>query len=265
MNRSEFRINKMDCPSEEQMIRMKLAEMREIRFLDFDIPSRKLVVFHEGDSKDVADRIHSLHLDSSHIATSIYKGKTAVAETDQKQRKLLWWVLIINFSFFILEMVYGILSSSMGLIADSLDMLADSIVYGLSLMVVGSTITRKKKIATLSGYFQILLASLGLIEVVRRFVGQEIMPGFKSMILVSFLALLANSISLYLIQKAKSSEVHMQASAIFTSNDIIINSGVILAGILVYLTASPYPDLVIGAIIFLIVMRGAYRILQLGR
>ena len=43
---------------------------------------------------------------------------------------------------------------------------------------------------------------------------------------------------------------------IFTSNDIIINTGVILAGILVLLTQSKYPDLIIGSIVFLIVVRG---------
>jgi len=65
------------------------------------------------------------------------------------------------------------------------------------------------------------------------------------MVGISFLALIANSICLYLLQKSKSKEAQMQASAIFTSNDIIINTGVITAGILVYFTQSKYPDLVI--------------------
>jgi len=78
------------------------------------------------------------------------------------------------------------------------------------------------------------------------------------------LALIANSVSLYLIQKSKSQEAHMQASAIFTSNDIVINIGVIIAGGLVYYTKSIYPDLVIGFIIFVIVTKGAFRILKLS-
>jgi Co/Zn/Cd efflux system component len=57
----------------------------------------------------------------------------------------------------------------------------------------------------------------------------------------------------------------MKASMIFTSNDVIINTGVILAGILVLLTGSKYPDLIIGAIVFLIVVRGAIRMLKLGK
>lgn len=110
-----------------------------------------------------------------------------------------------------------------------------------------------------------LLALLGLVEVIRRFIGMEEIPMFQNMIVISILALVANSVSLYLIQKVKSEEAHMKASAIFTSNDIIINIGVIVAGGLVYFTQSKYPDLVIGSMIFLIVMRGALRILKLSK
>jgi Co/Zn/Cd efflux system component len=153
----------------------------------------------------------------------------------------------------------------MGLVADSLDMMADSIVYGLALFAVGSTLYRKNKVASLSGYFQLSLAILGFIEVIRRFIGSESIPAFQTMIIISVLALIGNVTCLYLLQKSKSKEAHMQASMIFTSNDVIVNFGVIVAGILVYLTSSKYPDLIIGIIVFGIVGRGAIRILNLSR
>jgi len=153
----------------------------------------------------------------------------------------------------------------MGLVADSLDMLADSFVYGISLLAVGATLSRKQRIATLAGYFQIALAFIGLLEVVRRFMGVEVMPDFATMIVVSVLALVANGFCLYLLQKSKSNEAHMQASAIFTSNDVIINLGVIAAGLLVYLFGSNRPDLTVGTIVFVVVLRGALRILKLGK
>ena len=155
-----------------------------------------------------------------------------ILESSEVQSKLLWSVLIINFTFFIIEMTTGLISKSMGLVADSLDMLADSFVYGLSLWAVGSTILRKKKVARLSGYFQLSLALLGIIEVTRRFIDSEAMPDYRIMIGVSILALIANAACLYILQKSKSNEAHMKASMIFTSNDIIINGGVILAGVL---------------------------------
>ena len=57
----------------------------------------------------------------------------------------------------------------------------------------------------------------------------------------------------------------MQASMIFTSNDVIINLGVIIAGILVVWLNSNKPDLIVGAIVFLFVIQGAIRILKLGK
>ena len=86
------------------------------------------------------------------------------------------------------------------------------------------------------------------------------------MILVSLLALFANGLCLYLLQKSKSkTEAHLQASMIFTSNDVIINLGVVLAGTLVYYFESNIPDLIVGTVVFLLVMQGAFRILKLSK
>ena len=57
----------------------------------------------------------------------------------------------------------------------------------------------------------------------------------------------------------------MKASWIFSTNDVIVNAGVILAGVLVAVTASAWPDLIIGLIIAGIVFRGALQILRLSR
>lgn len=163
-------------------------------------------------------------------------------------------------------MTTGLISKSMGLVADSLDMLADSFVYGISLFAVGGTLARKKRIAKLAGYFQITLAIIGFAEVVRRFFGTEKLPDFSMMIIVSVLALIANGVCLYLFQKSKSKEeAHMKASLIFTSNDVIINLGVITAGLLVYWLNSNKPDLIIGAIVFVLVIQGAIRILKVAK
>ncbi|MFO4987280.1 sodium:proton antiporter, partial [Salmonella enterica subsp. enterica serovar 1,4,[5],12:i:-] len=82
---------------------------------------------------------------------------------------------------------------------------------------------RKKNIAKAAGYFQLLLTISGFVEVIRRFTGTETTPAFQTMILVSIFALIGNTLCLYLLQKSKSKEAHMQASMIFTSNDVIVN------------------------------------------
>lgn len=254
----------MDCPSEEQMIRMKLDDINIIRTMNFDIPNRLLTIYHSGEYNLIFKQLDSLKLDTSLVESNEADDFTAT-ENSGTERKLLWWVLGINFFFFVLEILTGFLSGSMGLVADSLDMLADSIVYGLALFAVGGTIALKKNIAKTAGYFQLILASLGFIEVIHRFLKFEEVPEFHTMIIVSALALIGNGLCLYLLQKSKSKEAHMQASMIFTSNDVIVNLGVIVAGVLVYFTHSAYPDLIIGTIVFLLVGYGAFRILKLAR
>lgn len=264
MKKTIFEISKMDCPSEENLIRMKLDGISNITNLDFDIPNRKLTVFHSGKTDQIENFLIELNLGSKKIST-VQTDQTEFKE-NTNQKKLLWSVLAINFAFFIIEITTGIISKSIGLVADSLDMLADSFVYGISLLAVGRTLIRKKKIAKIAGYFQITLAIIGFVEVLRRFLGDEKLPDFWTMIIVSIFALAANGICLYILQKSKSKdEAHMKASMIFTSNDVIINFGVIIAGLLVNWLNSNKPDLVIGTIVFVVVIQGAFRILKLGK
>lgn len=264
MQKTIFIVQKMDCPSEEQLIRLKLANVENISALEFDIPNRKLAVYHTGEYKPIFNEISLLDLDAS-IAESQTAELPATSYDVVKERNLLWQVLWINFVFFLLEIATGIMSRSMGLVADSLDMLADSLVYGLALFAVGGSLLQKKNIVRLSGFFQLVLAVFGIVEVLRRFFGTEEPPMFQTMILISALALIGNIASLMLLQRSRNTEAHMQASKIFTSNDVIANVGVMFAGGLVYATASKIPDLIVGAFVFLVVARGAYRILQLAK
>ncbi len=264
MQKTTFEISKMDCPSEENLIRMKLDGISNIKNLDFNIPNRKLTVFHDGQIDQIEKLIIELNLGGQKLTTE--KTEQTEFEENSNQKKLLWTVLIINFSFFVIEMTTGLISKSMGLVADSLDMLADSFVYGISLLAVGGTIIKKKRIAKLAGYFQITLAIIGFLEILRRFFGTEKLPDFSTMIFVSIFALIANGICLYLMHKSKSKkEAHMQASMIFTSNDVIINVGVITVGLLVNWLNSSKPDLMIGIIVFALVIQGAFRILKLSK
>ena len=263
MKKSTFKITKMDCPSEENMIRLKLSEFTDVRHLDFDIDNRILQVYHDDNLDSIDGALNELNLGSTLSDSVVSTDHDFDEETDQS--KLLWTVLVINLAFFFIEMTTGLVSKSMGLVADSLDMLADAAVYGISLFAVGGSISRKKSIAKTAGWFQIILAIVGFAEVIRRFISGEVLPDFSTMILVSIFAIIANGFCLYLLQKSKSKEAHMQASMIFTSNDVIINLGVIVAGLLVHWTKSNRPDLIIGTIVFILVVQGAIRILKLSK
>lgn len=259
----KYKIEEMDCPSEENLIRMKLQSVAGIRKLDFDLSKRTLDVYCEDAADAVTPALESLDLGARLLETS--ESGDIGEESADIQKRSLWIVLIINLSFFVLELLTGFVSDSMGLVADSLDMLSDGIVYGLSLFAVGATLARKKRVAKYSGYFQMALALLGFAEVIKRVFGTDAIPDYKMMMIISCFALAANAICLYILQKTKSKEAHIRASIIFSSNDVFINAGVILAGAAVWLFNSKIPDLLIGSIVFVIVVGGAIRILKLAK
>lgn len=262
MKKTVFEIQKMDCPSEENLIRLKLKQNTEVKQLDFDLENRVLTVIHEGEFTKIEKEIHSLNLNEKIISSGVFTG--IIANEDSNQKLLLSTILGINFVFFLIELISGLYSQSMGLLADSLDMLADAFVYGISLLAIGKSVTHKRSVAKLAGYFQLILALGGFIEVVRRFISPEATPNFGIMMFISVLALVANAYCLYLIQKSRSkNEAHIKASMIFTSNDVIVNLGVILAGVLVYFFRTNVPDLIVGSVVFVVVIAGAFRILKL--
>lgn len=69
MQKTIFKIIKMDCPSEEQLIRMKLQKFDEIKSLEFDIANRKLTVHHIAESQPILSALETLNLDTTLIST----------------------------------------------------------------------------------------------------------------------------------------------------------------------------------------------------
>ncbi|TVP66689.1 MAG: cation transporter [Leptolyngbya sp. LCM1.Bin17] len=185
----------------------------------------------------------------------------ALSAKEAAQRRTLWILLAINGTMFVLEAVTGWWAQSTALLADSLDMLADATVYSLSLYAVGRAVGAKVRAARLSGWLQVVLAMLVLVDGVRRFLeGQSPEPVW--MVAIGLLALGSNVTCLLLIAKHRREEIHMRASWIFSKNDVIANLGVIGAGFLVSLTGSAWPDLVVGLLVAAIVLRGGVMILR---
>jgi len=185
----------------------------------------------------------------------------SVEVESREQSRVLWILLAINAFMFAAEIIAGVIAESTGLIADSIDMLADAIVYAIGLYAVGRAARVKINAAYLSGVFQVVLALGVAAEILRRLIwGSE--PESLFMVGVGMVALLANIICLALISKHRDGEIHMRASWIFSKNDVIANSGVILAGVLVHVLDSRLPDLMIGTLIVLVVLRGGIRIIK---
>ncbi|QGT77743.1 sodium:proton antiporter [Guyparkeria halophila] len=264
---SRYDVPKMDCPSEERMIRLALSGFNEIRTLSFDLSNRRLEVVHDGEPAPITSKLVTLGLGASLQGTTVadtatIKAMESSAPSATQESGTLRWLLGINAVLFVVELTAGLIAQSTGLIGESLDNFADAAVYGLALYAVGHSVKMQVRAAHLAGILQFILAIGVLAEVFRRFVfGSE--PESLVMIVIAFVALIANTTALLLISKHRNGGAHMKASWIFSANDVVINVGVITAGALVAWTGSNYPDLIIGTIAGIVVLNGARRILAL--
>jgi len=264
MKKSIIKIVKMDCPSEIKMIEGMMESLDSTSKMEFDLDSRTVDFYHSVDNQQIIDSLKSISLPGELINSEEVLESDVPDIAPSVEAKTLKYLLGINFTMFIVEIALGLYAQSTGLLADGLDMLADSFVYGLSLYAVGKSLTMKHKAAYFSGVMQISLGLLCLVEVGRKFYfGSE--PLSNYMIVVSMIALIANLWCLVLIHKHKDGEVHMKASWIFSANDVIVNTGVIISGVLVYFLKSNVPDLLIGGIVSLVVIRGGISIIKLSK
>lgn len=187
--------------------------------------------------------------------------KDACRATDKVDRRTLRKVLAINASQALGGGLVGIWASSTALMGAALDNVADAGVYGLSLYAVGRKPSLKARAARLSGWLLITLSAALLVEVIRRLLrGSE--PIGPAMMGMAAINAACNLLCLRLLRRHRDQDVNFRASWIFTSNDALVNAGIVLSGTLVSLTGSQIPDLVIGLLVVAIAFHGGREILQ---
>ncbi|QFZ84769.1 cation transporter [Variovorax paradoxus] len=180
---------------------------------------------------------------------------------NEVDRKILRTVLLINLGQSAAGVGLGLWAASTALMGAGLDNLADASVYAVSLYAVGRAAMVKVRAARLSGFLLIGLAALLLLEVLRRFVGGEAPVGPAMMAMAAVNAAL-NLVCLRLLRRHRGEDVNFKASAIFTSNDSIVNGAIVLSGALVMWLGSNVPDLVLGVLVAGIAANGGREILR---
>ncbi|MFC3468703.1 cation transporter [Massilia oculi] len=201
---STLAIPKMDCPSEENMIRMAVADVDGIHSLNFDLSARQLHVAHSGNIDPILSKLTRLDL-GAHLLGSrpdmsqSTRGSDKAGDASEAKTLLL---LPINAVMFVVELGWGLIAESAGLVADSLDMFADAAVYGLALYAVGRAAALKTHSAHVAGWLQLVLALGALSEMGRR-VSFRSDPESALMMSVGAVALITNAACLILITKKR--------------------------------------------------------------
>ncbi|WP_439344880.1 cation transporter [Vacuolonema iberomarrocanum] len=174
---------------------------------------------------------------------------------------MLWIVLVINAVMFVVEFGAGFRAASLSLTGDSLDMLGDALVYASSLYVINKSVRAQAGAAFLKGVIMFLFA----IAVFARasyqlFAGAS--PEASIMGVIGVVALLANLFCLLLLTRHRQDNLNMSSVWLCSRNDIIANTSVLAAAVLVSLTHSILPDLAVGLLLTFIFAKSAGKVLS---
>lgn len=176
------------------------------------------------------------------------------------QRRVLLVVLLINAVMFVAEFGAGLVAGSAALMADAADMLGDALVYGISLFALSRSHRWKAGAATFKGVFILLLGASIIVNVLVK-VSSGVPPSSTLMLVFGGAALMANLVCLALLWRFRGQDVNMASTFECSRNDVVSNVGVLLAAAAVAAFSSPWPDILIGSAMAVIILRSALRVL----
>lgn len=189
-------------------------------------------------------------------------GDTKRAQTDPAYRRALWWVVILNVGFGLLEIVGGFIANSQALKADALDFLGDGSITFVGLLALGWAASTRARIAMTQGLF---LGALGLAVIAMAIwrALNAIPPEPELMGGIGIAALIVNvTAALILARFRDGGDAQARAIWLFSRNDAINNVAVIAAAALVFFLDSAWPDIIVAAVIAVIFLQSAWEIIR---
>ncbi len=172
-------------------------------------------------------------------------GQKSFDGTSRAYRRALVAVTAINAIMFVTELSAGYVANSQALKADALDFGGDAATYTISLAVIGMSVS-VRSIASLlkAGLLAIIAIFILISTLVRVFADQA--PEAVTMSVIGVLALAANLSSVLILLQWRSGDSNVRSVWLCSRNDAIGNVAVIVAGGLVALTGSFWPDLLVA-------------------
>jgi len=177
------------------------------------------------------------------------------AQTDNRYRRILWAALAVNLTMFGVELVASIIGRSVSLRADALDFLADAANYTVALAVVGLALQWRARGALLKG------GVMGLF-------GAWVAAGTIYHVLtgtVPHAEVMANLAVAGLLYRYRTADSQAMSVWLCTRNDCIANLGVMAAGAGVWMSGTPWPDILVAAVIACIGLSSAAQVIRQAR
>jgi cobalt-zinc-cadmium efflux system protein len=187
--------------------------------------------------------------------------------------KKIFWVTLLNATITVAEIVGGILSGSLALLSDAIHNLSDTVAIALS--YYANKIAQKPKDAKRTyGYkrAEILSAFINstvllaisimlLFEAFKRLKSPESING-TLMITVAFIGLVANFISVYLLEKDSHENLNIKSSYLHLLSDTVSSVGVLIGGIAINIWDIVWIDPLITILISLYILKETWQVIK---
>lgn len=175
-------------------------------------------------------------------------------------KRALWTIMVLNVVYGAVEFGGGFLASSQGLKADALDFLGDGTITLLGLLAIGWGKRWRARAALLQGVFLAIMGGgVFAATTYRVFVLQ--LPEAEFMGVFGVGALVVNMLCAVILLKHRTGDANVQAVWLFSRNDALGNVAILIAAAFVWFTATPWPDLIVAALIAGLFLHGAWTII----
>jgi Co/Zn/Cd efflux system component len=184
-----------------------------------------------------------------------------VSVLEARQRKVLSRVMVINLAAFAMMVFAAFATHSTALLSGTLDNLGDALAYAVSLAVIGLGARMKARAAMLKS---VLIFAAGLF-VLAQLIGRSMDPQTPlavGMAVAAAINLVANGVCLAMLTPLRGDDVNMASVWLCSRNDVAEGIAVLVTAAMVYVTASPIPDLFVAAVLLWLFFGSAYRISQ---
>ena len=204
-----------------------------------------------------------------HIDQPIRSDNRAYSST---QRNMLI-VLSITTGVMIAEIIGGLLANSLALLSDAGHMLTDILALGLSIVAMRFA-QRPPTASKTFGFYRLeILAALlnGMLllfisfyifyEAYQRLLNPEEIKGLY-MLGVATIGLLANGVGIVILKRSATRSLNVKSAFYHIVGDTISSGGVIVGGLLIIYTGWYLADSLIGILIGMLILRGAYGLVR---
>lgn len=187
--------------------------------------------------------------------------------------KKIFWVTVLNATITAAEIIGGILSGSLALLSDAIHNLSDTVAIAMSYFANRIALKPKdakrtygyKRAEILSAFVNssvlMAISAVLIIEAIKRIQSPEPING-TLMITVAIIGLVANFVSVYLLEKDSHDSLNIKSSYLHLISDTVSSVGVLAGGIAIKIWGIVWVDPLITVLISLYILRETWLVMK---